>query len=136
MTYDVTIGTPVIEGSENWRADPPSMCEEASREYRFVLNANGLLAPPWTAPHAYFKSGARLEFANRSTREAELRWPRGISVLDGHDVLGWDLRPGEVATVVIIRYTVLMVNFTITCSDLGSGSTSSVACHICPTPIA
>ncbi|MBD0275646.1 MAG: hypothetical protein ICV73_27425 [Acetobacteraceae bacterium] len=46
---DLTYGVPVVPDSDNFRADAPSECDDASESWACVLDAAGLHAPPYWA---------------------------------------------------------------------------------------
>ena len=128
---EVTFGTPVVAGSDNFTAPAPSACDAALDSWTFVLDSGGLHPPPPpNSPEVYLNSGARITFQNASGVAAIVGLPRSIFGMDAEV-----LDPGASATDSAIGYTVFMLNGKITCNDLGSGSASELVIHICPTPI-
>lgn len=130
-------GLPVVEGASNFLATPPSPCESAPEAWTFRIGSDGALAPPGTGPDAFFKPEARLTFTNvTGDQTVMVSFPNGVVP----DVLGgWlqdiELWPGASMSMSLLRYTAVMLNFTITCRLQPSGVTTRLRCHICPTPI-
>lgn len=131
MDSDTKFGTPIVPGSANFSPVAPSPCDAALDEWTFVLDAKGLRAPQPNPRVVHVNSGARITFENQSEVMAQVRYPEAVFGFKGTDI-----PPRWSDTLQVIRYTVLAMRGTITCSDLGSGSASAVEIIVCPTKIA
>lgn len=136
MAEDYTWGVPVVPGSDNFLAETPPVCESALDRWTFDIGSGGIKAPPGNSD-AFFKPEARLTFSNpMPSASVQLDFSAGV-IPDGYggrlDSIA--LAPGSSMTLSLLRFTAVMLNFTITCRLDPGGATTRLHCHICPTPI-